>query len=79
MGKRIADLAKEISHLADPIEGGLLKASPALARRLAAAEPNWSRSKLALAGDRYPRCVRHLWGQKPPFELRELPCSPIGA
>jgi site-specific DNA recombinase len=61
-GKRIAELAKEIEHLADAIAGGLLKASPALAKRLAAAETELEglqaddrRAKAPIAGRIMPR------------------------
>jgi hypothetical protein len=40
---RVAQLHTEISHLTDAIAGGLLKASPALAQRLAAAEAELAR------------------------------------
>jgi Recombinase zinc beta ribbon domain len=36
-GKRIAQLTREVSNLADAVAGGLLKTSPALAQRLQAA------------------------------------------
>lgn len=42
-GKRVAQLQREIGHLADAAAGGLLKASPALAQRLQAAEVELAR------------------------------------
>jgi hypothetical protein len=47
--KRVAELHAEISHLTDAIAGGLLRASPALAQRLAAAEAELARLAAAAA------------------------------
>jgi site-specific DNA recombinase len=42
-GKRIAELTREVENLADAIAGGLLKVSPALAKRLEGAESELQR------------------------------------
>ena len=42
-GKRIAELQREIGNLTDAIASGMLKASPALAQRLQAAEAELAR------------------------------------
>ncbi len=42
-GARIAELEREIENLTDAVAGGLLKASPALAKRLASAEAELER------------------------------------
>lgn len=43
LGRRATELRQEIENLADAIVGGLLKSSPALARKLATAETELSR------------------------------------
>jgi hypothetical protein len=70
VGRRVAALQQEIENLADAIAGGLLKSSPVLARRLAAAEAELSKlqtsrpeSAPVLTMIRYswrPAC-RNLW------------------